>query len=259
MPNETGIETPTAETPDEVKFNLQDVERSYFSPEELQSASESVETIMENVDEKLVQFNFANPEEITDGFGLAIIPNTKRVEGVGTVTQSVTIAMMPDPSTILANEKGESFVRDLIISSMFAKVANSARVRPDGTSGTLPVSVADFMENRRGKGEGLKVYTEIASHFVKGLRAKGLKLINAPILRNCLQSAQFAEEQFEKIEQVQWVFILDLMIAKAQQLKLDPALFIDWKDKRDAFAIDTVDEVDFSDLAGLVDPEPATE
>jgi len=248
---ETTEETETEETED---FNLQDVERIYYGPDELENASVAINEIMANVDGKNVTFNFKpdDASSIPDGFGLAIVPNTRRVEGQGVVTYGVTVAAMPDPSTVLANENGEDFVRKLVTENLLSKVANSSRQRPDGTSGTLPVSLADFMEARRGRGEGLKTYTAIASHFVKALRKKGLKLINAQILRNCLQSAMFATEQFEKIEQSQWELVLNLMIAKANEQKLDPAILNDWKDKRDAFEIESNEDVDFGDLADLI-------
>ena len=237
-----------------VQFDMQSIDRQYFAPNEQENAGLEINRIIEGAGRENVVFNFdpEDAETINDGFGLCIVPNTRREQGKGTVTYGVTVAAIPDPTTVLAHEKGEEFLRTLCIDTLVAKIANSARVRPDGSSGTLPVTITDFMERRSSKGEGLKTYTELSSHFVKALRKKGLKLINAQLLRSCLQSATFAEEQFEKITQEQWVQVLDLMIAKADEEKLDPAILNDWKDKRDSFDIETVDEVDFNDLGDLV-------
>jgi hypothetical protein len=247
---ETEVETVETET----VFDMQSIDRKYFPPNDMENAGLEINRIVEGAGEDNVVFNFDpnDAETISDGFGLCIVPNTRREAGKGTVTYGVTVAAIPDPTTVLAHEKGEEFLRSLCIDSLVAKIANSARVRPDGSSGTLPTTITDFMERRSSKGEGLKTYTELSSHFVKALRKKGLKLINAQLLRSCLQSATFAEEQFEKITQEQWVQVLDLMIAKAGDDNLDPAILNDWKDKRDQFEIETVDEVDFNDLGDLV-------
>lgn len=229
------------------------VDREYYSPDELENAGERISQVVNAAElagkEITYGFDPENPE-IEDGYGLAIIPQSKRVGGETQVFGFV-VAAVPDPSRILSHENGSEYVRKLVIDSMLAKVANSSRERADGTKGTIPKTIVEFME-RRSTGSGLKTYNELQKDFVKALRSRGLKQINASILRNCLQSQAYATEIYEQVNAEQWGKVLDTMIAKAQEKKLDPAILLQWKETREQVELHFSQDIDLDDLDDLL-------
>ena len=249
------VDEVVAENDTETGFDLQNVAKQYFGPENLDAASDAINVILGDENERalLVNFNFdpSNPETVAEGFGLAIVPISARIEGKQ-VIQSISVAAIPDFTTIAASDNGEQYIRDMVANACMAKVANNSRVRTDGTAGTMPVTLTDFMENQRGKGEGLKAFSAVSADMVKALRKKGLTLMTAAILRNCLQSAQFALEQFEKITEEQWLKITDTMIAMATKEGHDCTIYQSWKDTRNETTIEIADTLDLDGLDDLI-------
>ncbi len=246
MSDTTANET-TDETGDDE--NAFEVEKCYFGPDELATAGEYLNQVAANYDK--ISRNFDPEKDFPAGYGLSIVPISKRTNE-GNVTIGVAVAAIPDPTTVAEHEKGGDFIRQAVLDSFMAKVANSVRPRADGsTAGTMPFSVEDFIE-RRGGGASLKAYTEIAPTFVKALRQKGLKFITASMLRQVLQSKAFAEAQFEKIAQNVWEKILDSMVQHASKKGLDPAVLVNWRETRDQVEVPEMDELDLEDLGDLV-------
>ncbi len=236
-------------------FKLGDVVKRYFSPDQLQDeAQAAVSKIVAIAKTGEIKRNF-NPEEpFPDGYGLAVIPLSKRGDtpGGGNITIGVAIAAIPDPELVGSHDKGGDFIRAIITDTFISKVANACRPRADGTTApTIPFEIMDFLESRRGR-ESLKAFSEIAPRFVKALRKKGISYMTAQLLRQTLQSRQFAESQFEKIPQEAWQKVLDGMIVKAREAGLDPAVLINWQETRDATEVADIGEIDLEEFDNLV-------
>jgi len=245
-------ETETAETeaPEEaIEVNAEDIKKAYFASAQLadaQVAMDSAMSIASALDLDVV-FNFDTEKEFPTGYGIALIPIAKRVNNAN-ITLGVAIAAVPDLATVEAHEHGKAFVTDSVIGNMIAKLANA--VRPRGTDGdtasSIPFSVEDFITSNRAEGV-LVAYRKFASAYVKVLKKKGLKYITESILRQVLQSAAFAEQQFPKIPQDKWIQILDSMMARAEAEGVAVGMLADWKQSRDSAELSDED-IDLSDL-----------
>lgn len=257
----TAAETPAegaenvtgSENAEEKAFSLQDVKRNYFGPGSLGDAQEYVNKVMAIQPEPKVERNFDPEKGLPDGFGLGVIPISARIEtdeGGKNVVQKVAIFQIPDLSVVATHEKGQRFVADTIHDHFLNKAANSVRIRPDGSvPASVPESLEDFITSLKGR-EGLKTFTEIAPAFVKALKKKGIKFMTPALLRQTLQSAQFAAGQFEKISQESWVTIIDKMIAYSKEKGLDPQILNSWKETRDA---KLAAEIDDDMISGALD------
>jgi len=239
---------------DESKFTLEDVTKRYFAPDQLADANEVLAKIVAIATVGQIKRNFEPDAPFPDGYGLAIVPLSKRhPDGkTGNVTIGVAVAAIPDPETVGQHEKGSEFIRSAITDVFMAKVANACRPRADGTTApSIPYEITDFLESRRGR-ETLKAFSEIAPLFVKALRKKGITFMTAQILRQTLQSKQFAEVQFEKIPQDAWQKVLDGMIVKSKAEGHDPQILINWKDTRDSTEVADIGELTAEDFDDLV-------
>lgn len=236
---------------DDKSFKLDDVKRKYFSPDNLEEGVSYVNQIIE-IGEVDIKRNFKEEDDFPEGFGLGVIPISVR-EGDKNVVKSVAVCAIPDVSIVVNHEKGQQFISDVVQSNFLVKAANAFRVRPDGgTAATVPETLEDFITSMKGR-EGLKTFTEIASTFVRALKKKGIKFMTPALLRQTLQSSQFASGQFEKIEQASWVKILDSMIAYAKTKQLDTSILEHWKNTRDEKeAVEIDDDVISGALEELV-------
>ncbi len=240
------------DAPEEDAFTLDEVEKRYFAPDQLTTAQEYLSKVVEVAETGQLKRNFDPGAPFPDGYGLAVVPLSKRVEGKGNVTVGVAIAAIPDPELVGAHEKGAEFIRDCITAVFMAKVANACRPRVDGsTAPSIPYEITDFLESRRGR-ENLKAFSEIAPIFVKALRKKGIKYMSAQLLRQTLQSKQFAEAQFEKIPQEAWGKVLDGMIVKAKSEGHDPAILVNWKETRESTAVAEIEDIALEEFDNLV-------
>lgn len=245
QPSETAMEPET--------FTMESVEKRYFAPDQLQEAQDYLGKVTGVCPDGTIKRNFDPEETFPDGYGLAVVPISKRVEGQGNVPIGVAVAAIPDPASVAQHDKGGEFIRSAITDVFMSKVANACRPRPDGTTATtIPFSIEDFIESRRGR-ESLKAFTEVASAFVKALRKKGIKFMTPGLLRQTLQSKAFAVTQFEKINQDAWQKVLDAMIVKAKAAGLDPAILVNWKETRDSVEVIEIEDLDLDDLDSLVE------
>lgn len=238
---------------DDTGFTLQDVDRCYFGPDAMQDAQEYLAKVTALDPAPNIQMNWdTEKDQVQDGFGIAVVPISKRTEGKGNVVIGVAVAQIPDPATIAKHEKGQEFISSLITDVCIAKVANSVRPRSDGTTaGSMPKSLEDFIESRRGR-ESLKAFTETANVFVKALRKKGLKMMTAPLLRQILQSKQFADNMPIPHTEGLWERVGEKMIALAESKKLDASVIRNWLETRDQVEISAVEELDVDALDDLV-------
>lgn len=235
------------------KAIIENLRRQYFAPGQLAEANTALQIVVNACAElKLpVRYNFDPNGEFPDGYGIAVIPIPQQVKGVGNVTVGISVAAIPDPDAIANAEGGIEFLRKTVISACLAKVSNAVRPRADGSvASSVPFSIADFITSMRG-GEGtLAVYQELAKDMVKALRAKGLKHITIPILREVLQSAAFAAEQYPRIDQAKWVLVLDAMIVRAKAKAMDASVLESWKSTRDSAEL-SPDELNIEGLDDL--------
>lgn len=253
MPAEV-TETEQAETEIEEEFSIETVERKFFPPDQLEAAAALISQIQSVVEPDMIRFNFdPDEQEVPDGYGLATVPISERQPGgKGNMTVGIVIAAVPDPELIANHEKGQGFIRDVVQDYFLAKVANAARPKATGVPTTLPFSVDDYIERRRGR-ESLKTFTEIAPLYVKALREKGLKMLTQALLRQILQSKVFAEQFNRNLEERNfWSGVLDKMIAKASSKSLDPAVLANWKATRDQVQAIDVSELDVDELDEMV-------
>ncbi len=235
----------------EKPFDFDAVKRSYFPSLKLTEAQSLIGAITENASAQgiAVRFNFDPTKEFVAGYGIAIIPITKRTDERGNIVNGIAIAAIPDIETVQAHQLGQQYVVDTVINSMINKLANAVRPRGDaGTvSASVPFTVEDFLTSNRVEGV-LLAFRQLAPVYVKVLKKKGLKFMTEGILRQTLQNAAFAEQQFPKIGQDKWQLILDNMIATATEEKIAVGILTEWKETRDSIEI-MDDDVDLSDLS----------
>lgn len=244
--NET--ETPEGNQAND-SFTLEDVEKRYFPPSDLASAQALLTKINQlKASGTRVDTTYDPEKPFPANYGLGVIPLSERSQsGEGNIKVGVVLAAIPDPDLVAQDEAGQKFIRENTINSFLTKVANASRVRQDGSTATPPFTVKDFVEGGR-RGESLKTFTELAPGFVKALRSKGLKFITSTILRQCLANTAFAENQFPGVAQENWLHVIGLMVDKAVEKGLDPAVLHNWVNTRDQQNIDELDDVDFGDL-----------
>lgn len=237
---------------------LESIDKEYFAPADLEAAQDRLDKVIELCNSLNVApvRNFNPDEPFEDGYGLAILPISKR-ENNETKTTGVCIGAIPDPATIATSEGGEEYIRGVILSAIIAKLSNSVRPRSNGSvASSVPFTVTDFITSSRG-GESMASFSKLAPIFVKALKKKGINYMTVVLLRQVLQSASFALEQFPKFPQEAWENVLDTMISKCATFKednktipLDPAILTSWKTSRDTVEIEQ--DIDLSDFASLV-------
>ena len=241
--------TETATVTDIAEHKADDIKKVYFSSLQLADAQVAIgnaTTIAAALNLDTVM-NFDSEKEFPAGYGIALIPIAKRVANEN-VTLGVAIAAVPDLATVQAVEGGNAFVTDSVIGSMIAKLANAVRPRGDGgeTAASIPFSVEDFITSNRPEGV-LLAYRQFANAYVKVLKKKGLKFITESILRQTLQSAACAEQQFPSVSQDKWVSIIDSMVARATAEGIAVGMLADWKESRASAELKDTD-IDLSDL-----------
>lgn len=239
-------------------FTLADVERRYFPPVEVADAAAYIAKIesIAGLDPKDVKRNAdLEKDGLPEGYGVAILPINKRTKDADgeptTVTTGIGIFAVPDFATIAETERGQEFIRSVVMDQCMNKAANSVRPRTAGAAPvSMPFTLEDFIESRRGSGN-LKTFTEIAPAVVKFLKKKGAPHMTSKLLRSTLASATFAEQQFPGIDQTVWEKLLANMVEMARKQGLDPAILHSWINTRNEADIDEL-ELDMDDLEGML-------
>lgn len=249
--NTTNAAETETENDDATAFKtLDDVQKRYFAPEEIEEGGQYFLAAQEVAKKHgqgafVSNFDFNEPmgseKGFPEGYGLAIIPISVRTDANKNETVSVVAAAVPTSQQIATAEGGQAFIDELIISALMTKVANSARPR-SGQTGMpiLPRSLADFMEG--GRRESTKGFMEVAPAFVKKLKAKGMKNITVAMLRECVQSKAIAEQYFPKVTQEAWTKLANAIVAMGEAKKLDMSVVKHWIDTRDEAGMKVVDD-----------------
>jgi len=220
--------------------------RHYFAPGEAgRSAAQAYIGAVSGIEGIEVKWNFdsENPE-IPDDHALMVQPVQRRnpEKGEAMLLDQIIVAHVPSIEAILAHEKGQSFVQGILEKQLGDKLKAALSADPI----EFPSTLVGFIESTR-KSESLETFNEISKPVLAFLKKQGLKHITKPMLKSLMQSASFAESQYEKIKQEQWVFVLDRMIDLSKEKDLDPSILEHWKATRDQVEVSIVDDVDFEE------------
>lgn len=182
---------------------------------------------------------------------IMIYPKTAAAEEKGKprILQHVCVFSVPAMEEIAAVPTGPAFVRDAVhtaLGSKLTRTLNAVAKAEDGDvldSDNFPLSVAQFIE-RETRGEtGASTYSTIAPDMLKFLKAQFgrtspfFALLDAKILRLCLSNRGYAmaTPAGEQIESKGlFVKIIHGLITEANKRKLDPTIFHNWLETREA-------------------------
>lgn len=250
-------DTAVAEAPTTQAATMQDVEKKFFPPEQLEAGTTYINEVMEIAGAENVEpvFNFDPTAEFPNGYGISIIPLTKRVAERGNLIYGVVIAAIPTVETLAADEAGANYINKLVTDSLLRQVAASAKPKDEGAITSIPFKIEDFVTTSRTS--GLAAFNAVATDYVKALKTKGLKFMSKVLLRQVLASAAFAEQQFPRLSQENWQLVLDSMVAHVKQKGMEAGILGHWKSTRDEVEIDTSD-IDLSDLDAMMDEKAKT-
>ncbi len=232
------------------KEALQAIKRKHFSSTALEDGQKYIGEVMQVCDANSIDpvFNFDIEQEFPEGYGLAVIPLTKQVAGFGNVTQGIAIAAVPDYDTVAANPDGVLWIQKQTNAAMLRQIATAAKAET-GQITSIPFKVADFATTARST--GLLAFNHLATAYVKALKTKGLKLMSKALLRQILASAAFAEQQYPRLPQSNWVAVINSMVKHAEKDGIDTTGLHDWLKTRDVETVKLTD-VDLSDIDALV-------
>lgn len=251
--NEATAQNANPETgPAQDAATLQDIEKKYFPPEQVEAGSNYVNEVIEIAERENVEpvFNFDTDGEFPEGYGLSVIPLQQRVPERGNQTYGVVIAAIPSVSKIAESDSGQAWMNKVVTDSLLRQMTLAAKPKEEGEVTSLPLKIEDFVTTSRTS--GLAAFNAVASDYVKALKQKGLKFMSKVLLRQVLASSQFAEQQFPRLSQDNWQLVLDSMIQHVKQKGLEPGVLEHWKKTRDQVEIDTGD-IDLSDIEDMVD------
>jgi len=242
------VETETTET---TTATMQDIEKKYFAPEQLEAGSNYINEVMAICELENAEpvFNFDTDGEFPEGYGLSIIPLTRRVPERGNITYGVAIAAVPTVALLASIEAGSNYIEKIVTDSLLKQIAAGAKPKDEGAQIAIPFKLEEFTTTSRSS--GLAAFNLVASDYVKALKTKGLKFMSKPLLRQVLASTQFAEQQFPRVSQDSWIFVLDSMSKHVQAKGMEIGVLTHWINTRDEVEIDVTD-IDLTDLDSMV-------
>jgi len=244
--NETTLDAPAEvaqPTQPAQQVTLQDIEKKFFPPEQLEASSEYINEVIEIAKKENVEpvFNFDPQGDFPEGYGLSVIPLTRRVPERGNLVYGVVIAAVPTVEKLASEDAGQNYINKIVTDSLLRQISASAKPKDEG--------IDEFVTTSRTS--GLAAFNAVASDYVKALKTKGLKFMSKVLLRQVLASADFAEQQFPRLSQDNWNLVLDSMIGHVKQKGMESGVLAHWKNTRDEVTIDTTD-IDLSDLDSIV-------
>lgn len=256
----TSVQPVEATTTAADAFTLQNIKRRYFAPDELETAQAEIGKVLAVCPQNMFRSNFdLADEKVPDGYGVAIVPISQRQkvgEDQKTVVLGATVALVPSPQVIMADDAGMDFVRDTLVDVCVAKIANAVRPK-DGVLDAdlfIPKTLEHFITVQK-KGEGLKTFNELAPRVIKAMKEKtkgAMQFLTPQILRQVLQNSGWASHTFPNIPDTSWERVLEMMIKLATAEKLDTNILESWKSSRNEAAMAEVDADDFeSAIASL--------
>lgn len=238
---------------------MQSIEAKNFEASETEAASNYINTVVEICTASNVEpvFNFDPAEPIPDGYGLSVIPLTKRVAGQGFIVEGVCISAVPSIDNIISEATGSAWIAKQILSIMLKSIKTAASKSAEDIT-SIPLKVGDFITSSRAS--GLLAFNACAPLYVKALKEKSprLKFLNKALLRQILSSSAFAEQQLPGVDQAQWVLVINSMIAHAKTESIEAGLLTHWLNTRDQVEVDTGD-IDLSDLDDMFEEDEKQE
>ena len=228
------------------KLDVQDVRREYYEPtaESFAKAQAAIDAwttafIAANLP---VRYSWDTNNELPAGYGLALVPQTKRTGDKGNEVIGLYIFAVPDPATVLQHERGQQWARETMVDRLVNRAASAVRPRDGSAPVTVPYSVEDFIIPA-SRDQGLAYFREVAKDVLDGLKKLGFspKHLNVALLRQILASAAYAQQQFPNIAQTKWEHVLRTLIAKADRDGKDAGIVRVWLDTRNAVDIEAQD------------------
>lgn len=240
-----------AETANSQQATLQDIEKKFFPPEQLDAGTNYINEVMAICETSNIEavFNFDTNDEFPEGYGISIIPLTRRVQERGNQTYGVVIAAVPSVEKLASDDAGSNWIAKIITDALLRQVAIAAKPKDEGAIISIPFKIEDFITTSRTS--GLAAFNAVSSDYVKALKQKGLKFMSKVLLRQVLASSQFAEQQFPRLSQDNWNLVLDSMMNHVKAKGMESGVLAHWKSTRDEVEID-VTEIDLTDLDDMV-------
>lgn len=234
---------------------LDDVTTTYFPADKLEAGMALVHHISSATAEGGLGYNLIpnfDPEkyEFDGNSGLLVLPQSETVEvskSDGTKEKvrklkRIILAAVPTMQALANDAKGAEYIENAVLAAYAAKLRNAfirvtddAKAIADGNL-RLPLTIADFVEKSStgAQDQGLSAFNNMANDMVKMLGNKGIP-INKSLLRQVLQSAQFANALFPKVAQGVWVKVLEAAKSVATQRNLKTDIFEHWIATRDTY------------------------
>ena len=230
---------------------VQDIEKKFFPASQLDAGINYINEVMEIAGRENIEpvFNFDIEADFPEGYGLSIIPLQKRVPERGNLTYGIVVAAIPSVELLSTEEAGINWINKIITDSLLRQVATAAKPKDEGAVTSLPFKLDDFITTSRTS--GLAAFNAVATDYVKALKSKGLKFMSKVLLRQVLASSQFAEQQFPRLSQDNWLVVLDSMQTHVKAKGMEVGILAHWKSTRDEIEID-VSEIDLTDLDELL-------
>lgn len=244
--------TAEQEQPTEQKqVTLQDIEKKVFPADQLEAGTSYINEVMEICANEEVEpiFNFDPAGEFPDGYGISVIPVTKRVPERGNQTYGVVIAAIPSVEALASDDAGSAWISKIITDALTRQVSAAAKPKEEGALVSIPFKISEFVTTSRTS--GLAAFNAVATDYVKALKTKGLKFMSKVLLRQVLSSAQFAEQQFPRLTQENWQLVLSSMVQHVKAKGMEAGVLAHWQSTRDEVEID-ITEIDLSDLDSMV-------
>jgi hypothetical protein len=235
--------------------------RRYFSPEEIANGDAGV--FLEGLDGAATAAGIPIVKFASDlpaGYGLTIAAVQETVtkgEEKTRVTRGFAVWPMPSLALLLNDATGQAFVTDCVNRELGTQIVLPLRGKKSEELASaeadflseMPVELADFVEVSKREGL-LKSYNELAQAALKALKEhKVFKNLSAPLLRDCLSNAKFAESHYEAVEKKGFfVTVIESMKKQATAKNLSTAIFDKWLAERNNAEAISVDDLDGIDL-----------
>ena len=231
-------------------------ERKYFSPDELEAASEYIYAMQSVMPDEVTLVSWTG-DELPDGYGMHIV-QLRREMVVNQVDDDsasekkkvrvpYAIIVWPVPSVELfqVNSKGSEYILNEINSALADQIVRPLRNKDasefEMLKTEIPFNILDYAENSR-KGSGIYgVYNELAKDAVK--KIKGHKTLGKTsfgrnltpqILRTCLSSKAAANSLAKQLEDIGFFSnILNELQNAAEALGKPVTVFEDWRSTRE--------------------------
>ena len=240
-----------ASTAQPTETTVQDIEKKVFPPEMLNEATSYIQEVIAIAEKENIEpvFNFDPAGDFPEGYGISVIPLTKRVAERGNLTYGIVIAAVPTVETLANDEAGANYISKIVTDNLLRQISAGAKPKDEGAQISIPFKVSEFVTTSRTS--GLAAFNAVASDYVKALKTKGLKFMSKVLLRQVLASAAFAEQQFPRLSQENWQLVLDSMVAHVKQKGMEAGVLGHWKNTRDTVEIDTSD-IDLADIDDIL-------